>query len=42
MCQFSEKKRSPFEAEAEKSRLRYSGGKVDDIAIIVAMVVEEA
>ncbi|PWN22073.1 hypothetical protein BCV69DRAFT_307308 [Microstroma glucosiphilum] len=41
MCQFSEKKRSPFEAEAEKSRLRYSGGKVDDIAIVVAMVVEE-
>lgn len=41
LCQFSEKKRSPFEAEAEKNRIRFPGGKIDDISIVVALVVED-
>lgn len=41
LCQFSEKKRSPFEAEAEKNGIRFPGGKIDDISIVVALVVED-
>ncbi|CAO1623152.1 unnamed protein product [Parajaminaea phylloscopi] len=41
LCQFSDKKRSPFEAEAEKSRIRFPGGKIDDVSIVVALVVED-
>lgn len=41
LCQFSPKKRSPFEAEAEKNGIKFPGGKVDDISIVVAMVVED-
>lgn len=40
-CQFSEKKESPFEAEAKRHGIKYPGGKVDDIGIVVALVVDE-
>lgn len=40
-CQFSEKKQSPFEAEAKKNGIRYPGGKIDDVGIVVALVVDE-
>ncbi|CAO1626137.1 unnamed protein product [Sympodiomycopsis kandeliae] len=40
-CQFSEKKRSPFEAEAEKHRIKYPGGKVDDVGIVVGLIIDE-
>ncbi|UZJ54518.1 hypothetical protein CBS101457_003838 [Exobasidium rhododendri] len=40
MCQFSENKTSPFEKEAARYGIRYPGGKVDDVAIIVSLIVE--
>lgn len=40
MCQFSTTKRSPFERDAAKHGIHYPGGKVDDVAILTALVVE--
>ncbi len=40
MCQFSQTKRSPFEREAERYGIHYPGGKVDDVAVVIALVVE--
>ncbi|KDN44724.1 hypothetical protein K437DRAFT_129323 [Tilletiaria anomala UBC 951] len=40
MCQFSQTKRSPFEREAERYGIHYPGGKVDDVAIVVALATE--
>jgi protein phosphatase PTC7 len=40
MCQFSQTKRSPFEREAERYGIHYPGGKVDDAAVVIALVVE--
>lgn len=40
MCQFSQTKRSPFEAEAERYGITYPGGKVDDVAVVCSLVVE--
>ena len=38
LCSEKEDKKSPFEVEAAKHGLRYRGGKVDDICVIVALV----
>lgn len=38
LCSDKEDKKSPFEVEAAKHGLRYRGGKVDDICVIVALV----
>jgi protein phosphatase PTC7 len=40
MCQFSTNKASPFEREAARYGIRYPGGKVDDVAIIMSLFVE--
>ena len=38
MCADKEDKKSPFEMEAKKHGMRYKGGKMDDITIVVANV----
>lgn len=40
MCQFSTTKTSPFERDAARHGIHYPGGKVDDVAILTALVVE--
>lgn len=40
MCQFSTSKTSPFERDAARHGIHYPGGKVDDIALIVSLIVE--
>lgn len=40
MCQFSTTKTSPFEREAAKHGIHYPGGKVDDVALIIALITE--
>ena len=38
MCAGKHDKKSPFETEAVKNGMRYKGGKMDDITIVVANV----
>lgn len=40
MCQFSTTKTSPFERDAARHGIHYPGGKVDDVAILTALIVE--
>ncbi|PWN39340.1 hypothetical protein IE81DRAFT_326661 [Ceraceosorus guamensis] len=40
MCMNSTQKQSPFEREAARHGIRYPGGKVDDVALVAALVVE--
>lgn len=40
MCQFSTTKTSPFEREAARHGIHFPGGKVDDISIVSALIVE--
>lgn len=41
MCMGSQTKTSPFEREAARHGIRYPGGKVDDVAVVAALVMEQ-